>query len=532
MSRTHPPLWLVLIVAVVLASCSALPRTLPTSRAEPDDPSAPASSIASPGVPSATPTPDPTLWVAAENARQGTTDWQLAAVADDATLSGFADRASVVAGEPVVLRVSSTAASWTATVYRLGFYAGAGARRVWASPPVPGVRQAAPVIEPGNMVTAAAWTPSLSLDTGGWLPGSYLVTLVTSTGQGRHIPLTVRSDSFRGRLVLLSATTTYQAYNTWGGHSLYLGPQGFDDRARRVSFDRPYDRDGARIPLGYEWPVIFLAERLGLDLWYATVVDLERGADAFAGARGLVSLGHDEYWSVPMRDSAEALRDRGVNLAFLGANAVYWRVRTAPSALGPARVVEGYKDAGADPVKGATSTTLWRRSPNARPESTLVGMLYECFPADGALVVRDPDFFLFAGTGATRGSSYPGLVGTEIDRAYPAPLAPETLRVVAHSPVACGTIGKTYSDMTYYTVPSGAGVVAVGTMNWRYGLETVPQPGTALTAASLAFATTVTENLFRAMAAGPMGLTRPATSNLAEIAPPVSTRTGTGGAVG
>lgn len=520
-----------MLVVMLLAACATQPPSEPvTSRPVPTP--AQSATSATP-TPNPTPTPDPRQWVQRENAQPGTRGWTLekgAAAADQ--VAGFADRTSAAAGEKVTLRVTATVPTWTAEVYRLGYYGGAGGRLVWRSDPQTGVAQPPPRVDAGNAVTAAHWAPSLALDTAGWPPGSYLIKLVIPSGAGRYIPLTIRSDAYAGRVVLLAATTTYQAYNTWGGYSLYKGPHGFEDRARRVSYDRPYDHNGARHATGYEQNIVLLAERLGLDLAYATVDDLERGPAAFAGARGLVSPGHDEYWSPAMRATVEALRDSGTNVAFLGANALYWRVRLSASPLGERRVVEGYKSAAEDPVKDGSATAQWRQSPGANPESSLVGMLYECFPAEGALVVHDPAFFLFAGTGATRGSSYPGLIGTEIDRAYPGYGTPASLRVVAHSLVQCGNVGRTYADMTYYTAPSGAGVLAVGTMNWVYALQADPQPGTGQTPATLAFATKVTENLLTAMAAGPMGASNPATSNLAEIAPNPSTRTGTGGPVG
>ena len=40
---------------------------------------------------------------------------------------------------------------------------------------------------------------------------------------------------------------------------------------------------------------------------------------------------HDEYWSQQMFDAAIAARDAGTSLVFLGANAVYWKVRFEPS---------------------------------------------------------------------------------------------------------------------------------------------------------------------------------------------------------
>jgi hypothetical protein len=91
------------------------------------------------------------------------------------------------------------------------------------------------------------WPASLQLPTAGWPPGIYLVRLDSAAGQ-RFVPLTVRSPDMRGKVVLIAADTTWQAYNDWGGFDLYHGPAGLDDFAERstvVSFDRPYAGDGS-----------------------------------------------------------------------------------------------------------------------------------------------------------------------------------------------------------------------------------------------------------------------------------------------
>ena len=214
----------------------------------------------------------------------------------------------------------------------------------------------------------------------------------------------------------------------------------------------------------FDLPIIQRAERLDLDYSYTTTWDVDRYPDTLRGARGIVSLGHDEYWTVPLRDAVEKARDAGTNLAFLGANAVYWRVRLESGGLGDGRLVAGYKEAKLDPVVGPTTTALWRQSPAPRPENSLTGMLYECYPVTADLRVEEENFFLFRGTGATRKKPIPGLIGLEIDRAYPIAGTPANLQVVAHSPVRCPHGGPTFSDMTYYTAPSGAGVFSVGTM--------------------------------------------------------------------
>ena len=391
---------------------------------------------------------------------------------------------------------------------------------MWTSPSVPGRAQPAPAVRPSDHLVSTKWQPSLTVPTTGWPAGAYLLLMTATNGKQKYVPITIRSDSTRDAVVIVDAVNTYQAYNEWGGYSLYNGPdKSFGSRAHRVTFDRPYDGNGARTLVQSELPLIQLAERSGVRLAYLTSVDVATDPNALAGARGMVSLGHDEYSTVAMRDAVTKARDTGTNLAFLGANAGYWRVRYEPSPLGADRVVVGYKDASLDPLENRPDTTAkWRSKPYPRPENSLTGMLYECFPAVGSFTVRDPGFLLYAGTRATRGSAYPGLTATEVDRAYPIAGTPKNLQVVAHSPVTCGPSIHTFSDATYYTAPSGAGVFDVGSMNWVPALHG-PNSKHSLDATGVAFARTVTLNLLRGMAAGPLGHTHPAVGDLTRWVP-------------
>lgn len=469
-----------------------------------------------------------------ENAKPGTTAWRISdrLLAGPLELAGYADRVSVRSGQSFRLFVTSTAGAFTVRAFRLGWYGGSGARLLWTSPAVPGRPQPAPSVAADRMVSTH-WRPSLTVPTTGWPAGAYLLLLRAANGKEKYVPITVRSDSARGAVVVVDAVNTYQAYNQWGGYSLYNGPgNSFATRSHRVSFDRPYDRDGAHFLIQSEQPLIQLAEHSGVRLAYLTSVDLATDPAALVGARAMVSLGHDEYWTLAARAAVTKARDAGTNLAFLGANAVYWRVRYEASALGPNRILVGYKDAAADPVKNRPDTTVkWRSKPFPRPENSLTGMLYECFPAAGSFTVRDPGFFLFAGTGAIKGSTYPGLTSTEVDRAYPIAGTPRNLQVVAHSPVSCGPTVHTFSDATYYTVPSGAGVFATGSMEWIPALRG-PDSKLSLGSPAVAFARKVTLNLIQAMATGPLGRSHPAHANLATLGTSSSTSTGTGGTIG
>ncbi|MFI6295433.1 N,N-dimethylformamidase beta subunit family domain-containing protein [Nonomuraea sp. NPDC050790] len=400
--------------------------------------------------------------------------WRITHQGAEHEIEGYADRVSVLPGERFWLRVSTTAPRFTVRAFRMG----APVTQVWASAQVSGVRQAAPRTGARAMVTAAHWRPSLRVDTTGWREGAYLLRLDASTGGQRYVPVTVRSASTAGRVVIVNAVTTWQAYNRWGGRNLYEGPGGFAARSRAVTFDRPYDTNGARLFLDLEKDAIEVAERGGLRTAYLTSLDLRPGA--LDGARAVVSLGHDEYWTAGMREVVTRARDRGVNLAFLGANAVYWKIGLN------GRVVECDKE---------TRCPLWR---SVAPESSLVGQMYDCFPAEAAYVVRRPGHWIFAGT---RGRRFPGMAGVETDRVSRG--SPRGVEVLAESPVDCG--GRpTVAHSTYYVAPSAAGVFASGTMRWVCAMRG-RRCGHGVTRDAAAFTRRATANILARFAKGPAG---------------------------
>ena len=448
-------------------------------------------------------------WVVAENRRSGTTRWRISDPGPAHAIEGWADRVSVAQGGRVGLHVSTTAGRFRVEAYRMGWYGGLGGRLVWRSGPLPGRRQPPPTRSPGTSMVATHWRPSLILpidDT--WPPGDYLLKLVAPTGQ-RYVPLTVRDDTSQAALVVLNAVTTWQAYNRWGGRSLYVGPDGrLETRSRVVSFDRPYGAEqGAGDFLGNELPLVRLVESLGLDVTYWTDIDLHQHPQQLVAHHGLVSLGHDEYWSTRMRRGAEAARGRGVNLAFLGANAVFRHIRLAPSPTGPDRQEVNYKpwSAGDDPAwrtDPAEVTTDWRQPPLNDPESRLLGAEYDCNPTRAPGVVVAPSSWLLAGTGVRAGTRLPGLIGDEYDRLGPTAPHPPGVRSLLHSPVRCRGRAS-FADTTWYTTPGGAGVFDAGTGSWVCQLARVCSDHRSASALTARVVRTTTINLLRHLAAGP-----------------------------
>ncbi|WP_431680059.1 N,N-dimethylformamidase beta subunit family domain-containing protein [Kitasatospora sp. KL5] len=462
---------------------------------------------------------------AAENALPGDADWRIDRPGAPEAIEGFADRVSVLPGEPFGLYVSTTAPAFRVRAYRMGWYGGARARLVWHSDPLPGTRQAAPTVDAGTRMVRAGWRRSATVQTRGWPEGSYLLRLDAEDGSGRRfVPVTVRSRAAAGRTVVVNAVTTWQAYNEWGGHNLYNGPTGgLATRSLQVTFDRPYRyADGAGLFLVYEAPLIALAEWLGLPLAYTTTVDLARDPQLLRGATAVLSLGHDEYWSPEQRAHVAAARDAGTNLAVLGANCCFRRVRHEPSELGPDRIVVCYKGAWKDDPgrrAGRPATNDFRDAPDADPESSLLGVIYDGYPVDAPYVVTAPGHWLFEGTGAKAGDSFPHLVGVEYDRVNTGFPTPRPIEIVAHSPVVCDG-RRSFADTAYWTAPSGAGVFASGTMRWVEALDAQGPGGRGnhgMDARTGDLVRRVTENVLKAFAAGPAGRARPAVDNVTAV---------------
>lgn len=451
-----------------------------------------------------------------ENSLPGDPHWQLHNLGAEHEIEGYTGSASVLTGESFPLFVSTTSSGFRVTAFRLGWYQGTGARKVWSSGPVHGARQkSAAVVQPTNTVVTD-WDPVVHVPTDDWPAGAYLLRLDADSGAQRYVPVTVRSASTAGKIVIKSCVQTWQAYNLWGGYDLYKDTAGaYSNRSLVVSLDRPYDSNGADYFLTYERNIVKLAEHLGLNLAYVTSMDIAADPHLLDGASALLSLGHDEYWTPEERANVTAARNAGVNLAFLGANAMFRRTRLQSSALGAAREVVCYKTSYTeDPLyrKDPTEVTSdWREPPNSDPESSLIGTIYEGYPCDASFVVSSPSSWVYAGTGVSSGTSFPHLVGVEYDRVNPAYPVPRPIEVLSHSPLTCQG-ASSYGDSAYYTHSSGAGVYNCGTMRWVEAIYGDQPHG--IGGSTPDFVRQVTTNILHAFADGPAAAKHPARDNL------------------
>jgi hypothetical protein len=455
-----------------------------------------------------------------ENDLPGDPNWYLSTVGAPDEMMGYAGRCSALPGEPITLYASTTAREFTVKAFRMGWYRGDQARLVWQSTSVPGRQQAALTVTPEVNTVETDWGPSLTIPTDDWPEGAYLLRMDAESGGQRFVPVTVRSASTAGKVVLKNSTSTWQAYNTWGGYDLYNGPAGlsdYDNRSLVVSLDRPFDLNGAYLFLAHERPLIQLAERLGLPLAYVTSMETATDPHLLDGASAFFSLGHDEYWTPEERSYVTAARNAGVNVAFLGANCMFRRIRLAGSKLGSQRQVICYKTSYMeDPMYGKDNqlvTNDFREPPDGDAESSLTGTLYESNPTNADYVVATPDAWMFAGTGVQKETSFPGLVGIEYDRVNPDWPVERPIQVLSHSPLTCRGVNS-YSDSAYYTHSSGAGVFNSGTMRWVGAFDPPLYAEFGVNGRGGAFAKRVTANVLHAFADGPAAGKYPARDNL------------------
>jgi hypothetical protein len=482
-------------------------------------------------------------WMVAENKLPGTTSWEITGQPRSGSIQGFANVTDAAVGNRVTLYVSSTAPRFHVEAYRMGYYGGKDARLVWKSAEVRGTVQPPCPLTPGvNMVACDNWKPSLTFTvTSVFVTGEYLLKLVGSGNEQSYVLLTIWDPSSHAAYLFMDRAFTEEAWNTYGGYDFYQGLGTCAptyppcNRARIVSFDRPMaSGDGASDFLGNEYPLLRFMEEHGLDVTYADDVTVTEHPSILLQHRTLLSLGHDEAWSLTERLAAQNAQNHGVNIIFFGAASVLRHVRLQASRLGPDRELVDYRDPTEDPLNGKASPlevtgNTWFSPPTNWPESGLVGQMYAGFLEPGTpsapFVVEDAKAWIFKGTGLHDGSAVPGVIASDFDHVAPSWPMPSNLQVLGHSPIPLSDVQTelgewgdyTYSDATYYTTTaSKAGVFDSGNCNWIFTLRPCPKSSKTCPAGVMQ---KITGNLLWLFGQGPAGDLIPSVANWQQVLP-------------
>ncbi len=372
-------------------------------------------------------------------------------------VEGYPTRNSVLPGDELGVCCSGRG-PMTVEVARLG----AEREVVWRADGIAVDEQPVPEDAAAN---GCGWAETLSIPIGrDWRSGCYELAFRPDDGSdvGRSCVAVRAPVGERAPLLLVLSTTTYAAYNNWGGPNLYEG-------GTEVSFDRPWirgfvarpdephgrhaivgdppDPDNDRlfeylarhglsqraVESGFatwEHPFIRWAERNGIRFDVAQSTDLQFAPDCLDGYAGYVSVGHDEYWSWEMRDVVEAFIGAGGNAAFFSGNACFWQIRLSEG--GRHLLSHKYGGPWFDPVIGTPDerrmTGMWSDPLIGRPENHLTGVSFSrggyvrfghAAPrGSGGYTVWQPKHWALDGTGLRYGDvvgAEPVVVGYEAD---------------------------------------------------------------------------------------------------------------------
>jgi hypothetical protein len=454
------------------------------------------------------PTAGPQPAIAAENAQQGTRAWRLPGPAPDVgglrrgNVAGYVSAQAVAPGQRERIYVSAPGAGVVRIgVFRIGWYRGAGGREVLVSKHLRARTQPPCTHRNATGLTECRWHPTLSFTIPPALPsGVYVATLSARTGESDCL-FVVRSSAPQPLLAQLP-TSTYEAYNAWGGDSLYPGgarrvtvtgtTQGVE-----VSNDRPYDSaTGAGQFFTRDVAMVWFLERYGYPISYTTSESVDLDPGQLSGHRAVIDFGHSEYWSQRQAHAFAHARDSGTSLLFLSSDTLAWRVRYAPASPAaseagqPGHTIIAYKEHAALDPDHSRPTGPFPGAGAGLTGSAYVGCITPRLPRPGvptyryyswtpATSLRPP--WLFAGSRVTAATRIPGIVGYEPD--IRTPQSPPGTRLVGSGTVTCMRSapgkpvpgpGPPLAQSTLYTARSGALVFASGTLGWELGLEPVP----------------------------------------------------------
>jgi hypothetical protein len=433
--------------------------------------------------------------IRAENEKSGTTDWLLEKTRVDPKtkyrcpwIEGYCSHTSIRAGQTLSIMVSTNPSSpFVLDLYRLGYYQGKGGRHLIRLGPFEGKVQPDPDIGEERL-RECRWEPATTLTIPkDWPSGVYLGKLTAEREKLQSYIIFIVRDDRACDFLFQCSDTTWSAYNRWpsqwslyddGKKVWYWGP------GVRVSWDRPYGKycqvldaplsQGSGEYLLWEFPLAFWMEKEGYDVSYLSNMDTHTDAKGLLRAKSLLSVGHDEYWSLDMFQNVKAAIAAGINVAFFSGNTCCGVISVMPSgSKAPNRVISRIGQYG--PIQDAAVKKgfpelrdLKHNGPN---EATLIGAR-STFPVTGGAdwICANDKHWLFAGTGMKKGDAIPGLVGWEW-HGDPADIS--GLEVVAQGETFDGKYKGTYTA-TIYPGPKDNLVFNAATIFWSDGLSAPP----------------------------------------------------------
>jgi hypothetical protein len=398
-------------------------------------------------------------------------------------IEGYCSHASIQAGETISVHVSCNPSSpFTLDVYRLGYYGGSGGRLVQSLGPFEGKPQSDPPVGE-KRVRVCHWDTSAEIRIPhDWVSGVYIGKLTAQRDGTQSYVIFIVRDDRQSDFIFQCSDNTWQAYNRWpsqfslydnGQHQWYWGGGVL------VSYQRPYGKYcqilDAPLSTGsgefflWEFPFAYWMESLGYDVTYISNLDTHRNPQGLMRAKGFLSVGHDEYWTIEMFNNVKSAIEAGVSVGFFSGNAVCGRIKLDVEKRAFERIgVFG-------PPGGTREFEQMKSLEHTRPYANELVGAHSTGPVTGGAdwICTRPEHWLYAGTGMKSGDRIPGLIGWEY-HGDPAELP--GLEIVATGPTqsAPGTPNGGIYTATVYPGPRDNIVFNAATCWWADGLSAPP----------------------------------------------------------
>jgi lysophospholipase L1-like esterase len=425
-------------------------------------------------------------------------------------IEGYTDKLSYAPGEEVRVHVSSELKFFKYGIYRVG------AKRELFLEQLDIAGKLHPVPTDASSL-GCQWPMTFSFKIRpDWPSGYYTIRFGRTIGITKEEPLNVANDVFfvvrsanpgkNAKILLQLSTNTYNAYCNWGGYSLYAYNGLYKIQGRRVSFERPIAGQFKT----WELPFVEWAEKNGYAIDYAVNSDLEFHPEILKHYKLVLSVGHDEYWSAPMRDNLEKYIADGGNVAFFSGNTCCWQVRSEENGRALTCWKQSFEN---DPIFATGNrkllSSLWGHYLINRPENQLTGVGFlwggyrkshgQFMTERAEFTAHRPEHWMFEGTKLKAGDKFGGgdkegknkVVGYECDGCelewkdgLPSPTCrdgtPKNFAVLASCPARwhpddCEWYERWEKGRTGQAVVGsytrGGTVVTVGTTDWAHGLR-------------------------------------------------------------
>lgn len=433
-----------------------------------------------------------------ENLKEGTTDWQLTRVKINegkyrtSLIEGYVSHQSILPGETLSIYVSTKPErKFHIEFYRMGYYSGTGGRLMGQLGPLDGNTQPTPDIGE-KRIRECRWDAAAEYTIPEDWPGGVYLGKLTTIPESESEPywqsyiiFVVRSAT-PSEIVFQVSDNTWQAYNRWPvNESLYTNPDGAQAPGVAVSYDRPYGKYvqitenplsiGSGEFLLWEFPLCYWLEKEGYDVSYVSNSDL-LDEKTIAGSKVFLSVAHDEYWDIKQFRTIETAIKNGLNVLWLGGNSVFIDSPFSPSSAGRAnRIIERrgcYGELRQDESE-SYSHILGALESTAPDERSIMGVRSVVpFNGGGDWTCRNPEHWIFSGTGMKDGESIPGLVGWE-HHGEPDMTLPG-LEVLADGKVWAGGTREGRYTSVIFDGPKENLIFNASTIFWAQGLSSPP----------------------------------------------------------